>query len=159
MPISRSHFKKRQIPPFWTLTNVCGFVQICGWFLGILGSGKRHFFLKDMLNWGKYEMLKIWWIWKIEIWSEELKDGHQTVPYQPGALFWGVNCLIVFPTHFSPSNFLWILFQISLQFRCNPQFEETTNISTIGGNVAKCFRGKWNLLKAKRKRVKFQCFK
>ena len=24
------------------------------------------------LNWGKYEMLKIWWMWKIEIWSEEL---------------------------------------------------------------------------------------
>ena len=31
-------------------------------------------------------MLKIGWIWKIEIWSEELVDGHQTVPYQPGAL-------------------------------------------------------------------------
>ena len=30
---------------------------------------------------------------EIEIWSEELVDGHQTVPYQPGALFfvggWG----------------------------------------------------------------------
>ena len=25
--------------------------------------------------------------------SEKLVDGHQTVPYQPGALFWGVNCL------------------------------------------------------------------
>ena len=32
-------------------------------------------------------MLKIWWIWKIEIWSEELVDGHQTVPNQPGARF------------------------------------------------------------------------
>ena len=29
-------------------------------------------------------MLKIWWIWKIEIWSVELADGYQTVPYQPG---------------------------------------------------------------------------
>ena len=56
------------------------------------------FFWKDGLNWGKYEMLKIWWIWKIGIWSEELVDGHQKVPYQPGALFWGVNCLVVFPT-------------------------------------------------------------
>ena len=36
-------------------------------------------------------MLKIWWIRKIEIWSEELVDGHQTVPYQPEAFFyeWG----------------------------------------------------------------------
>ena len=34
-------------------------------------------------------MLKIWWIWKIEIWSEDLIDGHQIVPYEPGALFRG----------------------------------------------------------------------
>ena len=34
-------------------------------------------------------MSKIWWIWKIEIWSEELIDGYQTVLYQPGALYWG----------------------------------------------------------------------
>ena len=34
-------------------------------------------------------MLKIWWIRKIEIWSEELVDGYQTVPYQPGSLIWG----------------------------------------------------------------------
>ena len=34
-------------------------------------------------------MLKIWWFWKIEIWSEELVDGYQTVPYQPGDLIWG----------------------------------------------------------------------
>ena len=47
------------------------------------------FFLKDAINGEKYEMLKIWWIWKIEIWSEELLDGHQTVPYQLGVLFWG----------------------------------------------------------------------
>ena len=24
-----------------------------------------------------------------EIWIEELVDGYQTVPYQPGALIWG----------------------------------------------------------------------
>ena len=35
---------------------------------------------------------------------EELVDGHQTVPYQPGALFWGVNCLVMFPSHFNPNN-------------------------------------------------------
>ena len=34
-------------------------------------------------------MLKIWRIWKIEIWSEELEHGYQTVPYQPGTLFGG----------------------------------------------------------------------
>ena len=33
---------------------------------------------------------------EIEIWSEHI-EGHQTVPYQPGALF---NCLVVFQTHF-----------------------------------------------------------
>ena len=49
-----------------------------GWFLDILG--KRYFFLKE-LNWGKYEILKILWILKIEICSEELVDGYQTVPY------------------------------------------------------------------------------
>ena len=36
-------------------------------------------------------MLKIWFMWNwIEIWIEELVDGHQTVRYQPGVLFqWG----------------------------------------------------------------------
>ena len=29
-------------------------------------------------------------------------DGHQTVPYRPGAFFEEVNCLVVFPTHFNP---------------------------------------------------------
>ena len=81
---------------FKTSTNVLWSCVNFGFFWGILG--KRDFFLKDGLNWGKYEMLKIWWIWKIGIWSEELVDGHQKVPYQPGALFWGVNCLVVFPT-------------------------------------------------------------
>ena len=47
----------------------------------------------------------------------------KTVPYQPGSLFWGVNCLVVFPTHFNPDNFLLIvLLQISLLFRCTPAF-------------------------------------
>ena len=27
-------------------------------------------------------MLKILWIWKVEIWSEEFVDEHQTAPYQ-----------------------------------------------------------------------------
>ena len=64
--------------------------------------------------------MKVWWILKIEIWSEELVDGHQTVPYQPGALFSEVNCLVVFPTHFNPNNSLLILLQISFLFMCNP---------------------------------------
>ena len=72
-------------------------------------------------------MLKIWWIWKIEIWSKELVDGHETVLYKPGALFLlgegggeggEVNPLVVFthfPTHFNrytpfytTSNFTFI---------------------------------------------------
>ena len=51
-------------------------------------------------------MLKIWWIWKIEIPSEELIDGHQTVHYQPKALFLGVSCLVVFTTRFNINNSL-----------------------------------------------------
>ena len=65
-------------------------------------------------------MLKIWWIWKIEVWSEELVDGHQTAPYQVGALFWGLNCLVGFPTHFNPNNSLSILLQISPPFMFTP---------------------------------------
>ena len=42
---------------------------------------EREIFSKDRLNRGKYETMKIWWIWKIEIWSEELVDGYQTVPF------------------------------------------------------------------------------
>ena len=75
-------------------------------------------------------MLKIWWIWKIEISSEKLVDWHQTVPHQPGALFFlegggGVNCLVVFPTHFNLNNSLSKLLQISL-FQVKPplKFEE-----------------------------------
>ena len=62
--------------------------------------------------------MKTSWVWTIEIWSEELVDGHQAVPYQPGALLFlgggggGINCLVVFPTHFNPNNFLLILLQI-----------------------------------------------
>ena len=56
-------------------------------------------------------MLKIWWIWKIEIWCEELVNGQQTVPYQPGALSGVVTdhpvcslyCLVVFQTYFNPN--------------------------------------------------------
>lgn len=43
-----------------------------------------------MLNWGKDEVLKIWCIWKIEIWSEGLVDGHYQPPLPTsGALFLG----------------------------------------------------------------------
>ena len=59
-----------------------------------------YFFLKGTLNWGKYEMLKIRWIWKIEIWSEELIDGHKTVPYEPGALFRGGQLSGIVPNPF-----------------------------------------------------------
>ena len=61
-------------------------------------------------------MLKIWWSWKIEIWSEELVDGYQTVPYQPGALIWGglLSGFQPFPTHLNPNNSLLIILQIPL---------------------------------------------
>ena len=32
--------------------------------------------------------------WNLK-WRKELADGRQTVHYQPGALFWGVNCLVI----------------------------------------------------------------
>ena len=70
-------------------------------------------------------MLMIWWIWKIEIWSEKLVDGYQTVPYQPGALIWVVNCLVVFPTHLNPNNSLLIILQIPLLFTCAPALKKT----------------------------------
>ena len=87
LPISRSRFKQRLIPLLISLTTVW---QFCVNFWVIFGhfAGKRYFLWKDRLNWRQCEMLKIWWIWKIENWNEELVDGHQTVPYLPGALFW-----------------------------------------------------------------------
>ena len=41
-------------------------------------------------------MLKIWWIWKIEIWCEQLVYGYQTD--QP-------NNTKQFPTYFNPNKF------------------------------------------------------
>ena len=68
------------------LVVLCKFLGDFGYF----GKAIDNFDLsKGRLNWGRYEMLKIWWIWKIAIWSEELADGYQTVSYQPGALIWG----------------------------------------------------------------------
>ena len=53
-------------------------------------------------------------ICKIEILSEEIVDGLQTVLYQPG----GGGCqLLVIPTHFHVDNFLLKLLLISLHFR------------------------------------------
>ena len=71
-------------------------------------------------------MLKIWWIWKIEIWSEELVDGYQTVPYQPGALFGGglLSGSVSKWIHFNPNNSLSILLQISLVFMFTPALNE-----------------------------------
>ena len=57
VPISRSRFKQRQFPPLRTLRSV---LQFCVNFWVTLGHfGKEIFFLKDRLNRGKYEMLKI----------------------------------------------------------------------------------------------------
>ena len=57
VPISRSRFKQRQFPPLRTLRNV---LRFCVNFWVTLGHfGKEIFFLKDRLNRGKYEMLKI----------------------------------------------------------------------------------------------------
>ena len=41
-------------------------------------------------------------------------------PTNLGLSFGGVNCLVVFTTHFNPDNSLLILLQNSLLFRCNP---------------------------------------
>ena len=58
-------------------------------------------------------MFKIWWIWKFrEIRSEKLIDGHQTVPYQPGALLWRSQLLVVFATYFNLNDSLLKLLQI-----------------------------------------------
>ena len=55
VPISRSRFKQRLIPPLRTFTNVLR--KFLDDFLDILRM--RYLFLKDRLNCGKYEMLKI----------------------------------------------------------------------------------------------------
>ena len=52
--------------------------------------------------------------------KNELVDRHQTVPYQPGAVFWGVNYLVVFPTYFNPNHSLLKLLQILLLFMFTP---------------------------------------
>ena len=99
-----------------SLTTVWYMVVLCK-FLGYFWAFWERDIFSQRLNWGKYEMLKIWWIWKIEIWSEELVDGYQTVPYQPGTLFGGG---LLFQTSFNPNNSLLIILQISLLFRFTP---------------------------------------
>ena len=77
-------------------TDVC-LVVLCTFLGGFWAFWERDIFSqKDRLNWGKFKMLQIWWIWKIEIWSEELVNRYQTVCYQPGALIWGGQ---LSPTH------------------------------------------------------------
>ena len=66
----------------------------------------------------------MWWICKIEIWSEELIGGYQTVRYQPEALFWGGQLSVVFSTQFNPYNSLLKLRQISLLFMCTSALTE-----------------------------------
>ena len=101
LPISRSRFKQRWILMLILATTVKRFCVNFGVIFGHIW--KVIFFSKDRLNWGKYEMLKFWWISKIEFWSEELVDGHQrgVLSLAGGG---GVNCLVVFPTHFNPNN-------------------------------------------------------
>ena len=109
LPISRSRFKRRWISLFISLTFGWRFCE--NFWVSFGHFGKFFFFSKDRLNWGKYEMLQICWTWKIEIWSEELVDGYQTVPYKPGT---------VFPTHLNLNNSLLIMLQILLPFTCTP---------------------------------------
>ena len=78
------------------------------------------FFSKNRFNWGKYKMLKIWCVWKIEIRGDELVDRYQTVPFNLGLSFGAVKCLVVFPTRFNPNNSLLMILQISLLFTCTP---------------------------------------
>ena len=72
-------------------------------------------------------MLKIWRIWKIEIWSEELVHGYQTVPYQPGTLFGGGLLSEVCQTYFNPNNSLLFILQISLLFGFTPALNQATH--------------------------------
>ena len=61
---------------------------------------------------------------EIEIWSEDLVDGHQTIPYQPGALFWG--SLVVFPTHFNPNSSLFKITSNFIPIRIYPRVKRET---------------------------------
>ena len=40
--------------------------------------------------------------------------GHLAVPSQPGVFLWGVNCLVVYPTHYNLNDSPLKLLQISL---------------------------------------------
>ena len=55
-------------------------LAVCVNFWVIFGHFGKEIFFSERLNWGKYEMLKIWWIWKTEIWSEDLVHGHLNIP-------------------------------------------------------------------------------
>ena len=112
--------------------SLCSSLTSVWWFC-VNFLGKRYSFSKDRLNWGKYEMLKIWWIWKIEIWSEELVDRYQTFPYQPGALIWGgqlsgsvsnpfnsINSLLIITWNFTPIHVYPRLHCLEMEF-CFPE--------------------------------------
>ena len=85
---------------------------------------ERDFVSTDRLNWGKSEMLKIWWIWKIGIWSEELVDGYKTVAYQAGVLCCGGQ-LSGSVSNNPCSLFIWL--KISLLFMFTPALTSVLN--------------------------------
>ena len=51
-------------------------------------------------------------------------------PNNPGLSFGVVNCLVVFPTHFNPNNFLLIILQILLLFTCTPALRAIFQVRT-----------------------------
>ena len=58
-------------------------------------------------------------------------------PTNLGLSFGGLNCLVVFPTHFNPSNSLLILLQISLLFMCTPVLSMTWLEGCLRNMIAK----------------------
>ena len=58
-------------------------------------------------------------------------------PTNLGLSFGGLNCLVVFPTHFNPSTSLLILLQISLLFMCTPALSMTWLEGCLRNMIAK----------------------
>ena len=56
-------------------------------------------------------------------------------PSNLGLSFGVINCLVVFPTHFNPNNFLLIILQILLLFTCTPALRAIFQVRTSSQGI------------------------
>ena len=133
---SRSRFKQRQIRLLISLTKV---LRFCVTFWVIFGHfwETRNVFLKNTWNWecwrSRERSLLCEDSMDLEIWNLKRRIGRWT-PNSPlptwGSLL-GVNCLVVFPTHFNPDNSLLKLLQISLLSMFTPALISCFDLTSV----------------------------